>query len=243
MSKSKYLLLLLLCLSHVLGAIDVILLFGPPGSGKGTFSGYAKTKGWGHISAGDLLRDEISNKTDLGLLIEETIKSGGYVQPSITLQLVRAQALYYTKKNQPFIIDGFGCSETDAQALLALLGELGADAQVFFLDADDATCMARVLMRLVCPHCHFVSNLSTGLKEADKCPSCEQSNLAIRINDRPETILKRLTLYRNEIEPCYRSSFAHLPISTVYTDKDLLSCFLAFDTILSRLSPLLLNDD
>lgn len=100
-----------------------LVLFGPPGAGKGTQAVFLAQKfNLVHLSTGDLLRQEIAAKTDLGLIAEEIISKGELVPDSIVIGMIE------TKLNQPqktagFIFDGFPRTVTQANALDDLLSK------------------------------------------------------------------------------------------------------------------------
>ena len=88
------------------GRQNVMFVLGPPGSGKGTQCELIQDRlGWKHLSAGELLRQEQELGTSNGKLIAQTIREGGIVPVSITLQLLQ-QAMSQTQQNL-FLIDGF----------------------------------------------------------------------------------------------------------------------------------------
>lgn len=208
--------------------VDVILLFGPPGSGKGTFSQFAASRGYAHIGAGDLVREEVYNKTALGIAIKDIVEKGDPIDPAIMFNLVKAKALYYTEQHIPFIIDGYGRTPEDAAMLRQLLKELGVRVQVVFLDASDATCKERILSRLVCNSCHFVASELMGNVVDQICPHCNMSLLEKRLGDTVDIINNRLHTYRTKTEQNYRSQLVGLPTFFCNTDRSLDDCFIEY---------------
>ncbi len=208
--------------------VEVLLLFGPPGSGKGTFSQAASKKGYGHISGGDLLRDEVYRQTELGCRIEETIRKGDLVAPELILDLIKTKAAQYLAKGQSFIIDGYGRNSADAANLKSLIQEMGLPCRVVFFKADDATCKKRVLSRLVCSECHYIAG--SEHHEGDACPACNQAQLQLRMNDTPAVIDKRLRQYHEETYPHYHTFSEWFPSVVFSTDRDLQSCLFDYET-------------
>lgn len=229
---TRLIIFVILLFPKLLFSLEVILLFGPPGSGKGTFAQYAKEKGYGHISAGDLVRDEINRQTKIGLEIEELVKRGEYIDPAVMFQLVKDRAQEYVCKDRAFIIDGYGRTVSDAARVREFLHEIKAEVRVVFLEASDASCKERVLNRVVCPQCCAIFNQKMGFQPDSLCPHCHEGYLQIRLNDTPEVIEKRLKLYREQIHPCYSSFLVDLPSVVVNTDCDLESCFSFYDSLL-----------
>jgi adenylate kinase len=233
MNKSIFIVFLLL--PKFLLSLEVTLLFGPPGSGKGTFGQYAKERGYGHISAGDLIRDQIKLKTNLGIAIEETVKKGQYIDPAVMFQLVRERALQYALRNQSFIIDGYGRTADDGAKLRELIQELKAEARVLFLEASDRTCKERILGRLVCSSCNTIYNQQFGYQIESACPHCQAGHLEVRLNDTEHVIEKRLKQYRLEIEPCYRSFLEDMPSISYNTERDFETIFVYYNSLLENL--------
>ena len=227
-----FLFLFLLVFPKLVFSFEVVLLFGPPGSGKGTFAQCAKEKGYEHISAGDLVRDEVARKTEIGLAIEELVRKGEYINPVVMFQLVQDRALACVAKNHSFIIDGYGRTASDAARLREFLREIKAPGRVFFLDASDATCKERILNRLVCPCCFSIYNRNMGYQIESLCTNCHNAHLEVRLNDTPQVIEKRLKQYREEIEPCYRAFLVELPAISYNTDRDLQSCLAYYNALL-----------
>jgi len=213
---------------------EVVLLFGPPGSGKGTFSQIAKARGYAHIGAGDLIRHEIHKKTEIGLAIEELVNKGEYIDPAITFQLVKNHVVEYVAKGQPFIIDGYGRSYDDAARLRVLLKEINANVRVVFLDASNATCLERILHRLVCSDCPMIYNLKMGYTVNSACPSCKLGHLQERLNDTPYVTEKRLKFYRESILPCYLTFADDFPTVSYNTEPDLEACLAYYNGLLDE---------
>ena len=100
-----------------------LILFGPPGSGKGTQAEYiVREENLIHISTGDLFRKNITQKTDLGNLANEYISLGKLVPDQITIDLLAQELDQYTSPNG-FIFDGFPRTVLQAQAFDSLLGQ------------------------------------------------------------------------------------------------------------------------
>ena len=90
----------------------------PPAAGKGTQSKLLVDKyGYNHISTGDLLREEVANKTALGIQINEIISSGKLVDDEIVLTLLKNKLMSVLSNNNPFIIDGFPRTPNQAEML------------------------------------------------------------------------------------------------------------------------------
>src|SRR5215467_9979095 len=102
-----------------------LILFGPPGSGKGTQSERLIIRyGLKHLSTGDLLRSEIANQTPLGLEAKSFMDKGQLVPDEVVIGMI-SSALDNNPQAKGFLFDGFPRTQAQAQALDALLREKG----------------------------------------------------------------------------------------------------------------------
>lgn len=225
------------CFDEAMNALDkqeVVLLFGPPGCGKGTFSQVAKERGYAHISAGDLIRLEIQKQTEIGRNIETLVNRGEYIDPAITFQLVKNRVVEYVATGQPFIIDGYGRSFDDAARLRGFLKEINAKVRVVFLDASDTVCLERISHRLICSNCPMIYNQNMGHQANSLCPHCKQGHLQERLNDTQSVTEKRLKFYRESIYPAYYTFVDEFPTVTYNTESDVESCLRFYNSLLDE---------
>lgn len=125
-----------------------LLIIGPPGAGKGTqATKIAEHYGIPAISTGDIFRENIKNKTDLGLQVEKIVSSGSYVPDELTNAIV-ADRLQQADARSGFLLDGYPRTAEQVRALDAVLTEEGGalDA-VVLLEADIDEVVARLLKR------------------------------------------------------------------------------------------------
>ena len=134
-----------------------LVLFGPPGSGKGTQAERLRNQlRLRHISTGDLLREAVANKSELGKKVESVLASGQLVSDDIILGLMR-DAILAVKQDASlsgWLLDGFPRTLGQAKGLDALLAETGSaiDA-IFVLDATRAAVIERLSGRRTCTQC------------------------------------------------------------------------------------------
>jgi len=152
-----------------------IVIFGAPGSGKGTQSERIVEKfGINHISTGDVLRAEIKNETALGKTAKGYIDQGQLVPDELIIDIL-ASVLDSFKESKGVIFDGFPRTIPQAQALKVMLNERGQDVSVM-LDLD-------------VPEEELITRL---LKRGEQCG---------RADDNMETIKKRLVVYNTQTSP------------------------------------------
>ncbi len=125
-----------------------LVLFGPPGAGKGTQAEILKEKyNLVHISTGDVFRYNIKNATELGTLAKSYIDKGQLVPDSVTINMLEAE-VEKNSEAQGFIFDGFPRTEAQADALAALLASKNtAVAGMVALEVDDEVLVQRLLER------------------------------------------------------------------------------------------------
>ena len=153
-----------------------IVIFGAPGSGKGTQSDLIiKKYGLEHISTGDVLRNEIKNETELGKTAKEYIDKGQLIPDELMVNILASVYDSFGKEHQGVIFDGFPRTIPQAEALKKMLSERGHKvAAMIELDVPEDELMTRLVKR--------------G-KESG------------RSDDNEETIKKRLDVYRNQTAP------------------------------------------
>jgi adenylate kinase len=185
----------------------VLIVAGPPGSGKGYLANFFVDKySFGHISAGDLLREEVSKKTPLGESIANIIKDGNPVKNEVMHTLLKSKVTEEKSKHSFLIIDGFGGqSGEDAPFLQNLLKQIDLFDRtiVVFLESTDEECQKRMAGRLICSTCSRIYNINTSKpKKENFCDFCDQP-LIQRPQDTEGTIQKRITRYRDVMKDNY----------------------------------------
>ncbi|GAC1509299.1 MAG: adenylate kinase [Candidatus Dormibacteraceae bacterium] len=173
-----------------------LLLYGAPGSGKGTQANMLRSRfGIPHIATGDMLRAEIQAGTPLGLEAQPILAAGQYVSDDIMIAIIRSR-LRQPDSMRGFIIDGFPRTIPQAVALDALMQELGRRFnRVLYLKVETEELLRRLSGRLVCPRCQRTYPPGTAICEADG------SNLAQREDDKAEAVKPRIEIYLQKTIP------------------------------------------
>ena len=176
-----------------------LVVFGPPGVGKGTLSDMlAKKFGIPHISTGDIFRGEIkSGNSELIQYVEK-----GLLVPDSVVNKVIEKALKQEIYRKGFILDGYPRTIDQADFLENALWKLKEKIDfVFNLVASEDTIVARLAARRMCGKCGAAYNLITlKPKKKEACDKC-QGTLVQRKDDEPETIRKRIHVYQQETSP------------------------------------------
>jgi adenylate kinase len=179
-----------------------LILFGPPGVGKGTQAKILSEKlHLLHISTGDILRQEIALGTPLGIQAKEILADGHLVSDEIMIGIIE-RVLNSTAAKNGFILDGFPRTVAQAEALTALLIRLQLKLNVVLnMEIDQETVVQRLSSRVSCTSCGKIFNqITDALYNPSICPSCG-GELVQRDDDKPETIRKRLSVYDQSTAP------------------------------------------
>ena len=144
-----------------------IILFGPPGAGKGTQSKYLVKKINGfQISTGDMLRDEIKKDSEIGKIISNDMNDGKFVSDEIVNKLIK-KTIFDPKNKDRLIFDGYPRSINQAKNLNLLLDESNQKIDcIFFLNVNKDTIIKRIEKRKIIEK-RSDDDLNTILKRYD----------------------------------------------------------------------------
>jgi adenylate kinase len=183
------------------GPARALILFGPPGSGKGTQARLLKEcLAIPHIATGDMLRERIQRADELGLVIKRLIDGGDLVSDELINQMVE-ERLMLPDCAQGFILDGYPRTLSQAQTICDGLRRRGAGWFVIYLKVDYNVIIGRLAGRRYCSSCGAVFNVhSNPPKQAGVCDHCG-SPLLIRDDDRETVIRRRLEAYEEQTRP------------------------------------------
>ncbi|AZZ65574.1 adenylate kinase [Metamycoplasma phocicerebrale] len=173
-----------------------LIFIGAPGAGKGSIASLiVKEFGYFQLSTGDMFRQEIKNKTELGLKIKNILDSGKYVDDSITNELVKKRLSDLVKNKKPFILDGFPRTIDQAIFLEQLKKEGIVINQVLLLEITKEQIIERLSKRRVCPSCKKIYHLDSYPPIDNKyCKKCH-AEVIKRPDDEADVVLKRLAIY------------------------------------------------
>ncbi|MDE2816393.1 MAG: adenylate kinase [Chloroflexota bacterium] len=178
-----------------------LILLGPPGAGKGTQArALAESLGLRHLSTGELFRQHMQKETPLGVQARVYYDKGEYVPDRLVIAMVREElTLFHSGKG--IVLDGFPRTVAQAEALDEILAELGQQiTAAIVLVSDTEEIVTRAQGRRVCPEGHTYHTVKNPPSADGRC-DIDGLPLRQRIDDRPETVRKRIDTYHNRTKP------------------------------------------
>lgn len=178
-----------------------IIIFGPPGAGKGTQAEkIVKKFNVVHIATGDILREAVAKQTELGRKAKEYMVKGELVPDEVVIGIIKEKLREIRGKN--FLLDGFPRTLIQAEALDNFLKEVNSKIDVVLnLEVDEKEIIRRLSNRRVCKVCgaiyHLIFNPPKSPGKCDKCGG----ELYQRDDDKEESIRNRLEVYRKQTKP------------------------------------------
>ena len=156
----------------------IIILLGPPGSGKGTQANFIKNKlSIPHLSTGDILRQSVKNQTDLGNKVKNIMAKGELVSDDLVLDVIK-ERVSESDCDQGFILDGYPRNIVQAESLNIVLNDINRNIdRILFLDVDFAVLQSRIESR------------------------SKENNEEKRADDTSEVLIKRLEEYKIQTAP------------------------------------------
>jgi len=175
-----------------------IVLFGPPGAGKGTQAArITDSTGLPQVSTGDMLRAAVKNGTDTGIAAKQYMDAGQLVPDSIIIDLIKERVLEKDAQNG-LMFDGFPRTVPQAEAL----AEITEVSHVISIEVPDERIVERICGRYSCASCgavyHDTFNPTSTEGVCDQCGSTEMKR---RADDNESTVLQRLGAYHEQTSP------------------------------------------
>jgi adenylate kinase len=179
-----------------------LVLLGPPGAGKGT---QAERLGeelkLPHVASGGLFRENLKNKTELGLLASRYITKGELVPDDVTIAMIRDR-LERPDYENGVILDGFPRTLAQAEGLKEILAGMGRTLDgVLYIAVPDEELVGRLSGRRICRRCQTPYHIQFNPpQEQGVCGTCG-GDLYQRDDDKPETVRARLEVYHQQTSP------------------------------------------
>jgi len=206
-----------------------LIIFGPPGSGKGTYAfRIMQPLGIAKISTGDIFREERDKGTELGRKVDEHMRSGELVPDDITIEILRKRLLQ-PDAQRGFILDGYPRTVRQAEAL----DELTRIDAVINLIIPEEILVEKIAARRICQNCGNLYNVADinreirGVryvlppmlpKKPGVCDRCG-GRLIQREDDRPEVVRERLRVYERQSKPVIGYYEGKVPFVDVHVNK------------------------
>lgn len=212
-----------------------IVLMGLPGAGKGTQADKIVEKyGIPHISTGDMFRAAIKDGTELGVKAKSFMDQGALVPDEVTIGIVR-ERLSKPDCDEGFLLDGFPRTVPQAEALDALLKDLGKSIEyVLDIEVETDELVARLSGRRICKECgtsyHLIFNPP---KEEDVCDK-DGGELYQRADDNPDTVMNRLEVNMNQTAPLLDFYSEKGVLTKINGQQDINLVFKDLDAILQQ---------
>ena len=181
--------------------MKAIVLFGSPGSGKGTQAKMLmQCLNVPHISTGDMLRDQIRQDGVLGRAVGAKMAAGALVLDDVVNRMVQ-ERLSQPDAAPGFILDGYPRTIAQAEYLCGWLDGRGIREVVIHLAVDYNSIIARLTGRRQCPRCGTLYNIVSRPPKCDGVCDLDGEKLVIRDDDREEVIRERLNAYDQQTRP------------------------------------------
>jgi adenylate kinase len=182
--------------------VPAVILFGAPGSGKGTQARLLRQHcvNGPHISTGDMLRQHIASGDEIGLQSRDMMKAGRLVPDDLVNRLVE-ERIQQPDCRGGFILDGYPRTVNQATELRRVAAKFGVDTSVVHLLVDYEKLVARLSGRRQCPVCGTLYSSKTNPPKVAGICDRDGAVLVTREDDREEVIRERLRQYDLETRP------------------------------------------
>ena len=178
--------------------MDSIVLFGPPGAGKGTQAQrITESTGLPQVSTGDMLRAAVGSGTAVGLEAKRYMDAGKLVPDNVIIQLI-IERLKKDDAKGGVMFDGFPRTIPQAEAL----SQIAYVSHVISINVPDSKIVERICGRFTCKTCGFVYHeVFNPPLVIDSCDHCNKTDFKKRADDNEDTVISRLEAYHNQTSP------------------------------------------
>jgi adenylate kinase len=210
-----------------------IIVMGLPGAGKGTQADNIVEKyDTPHISTGDMFRAAISEGTELGIKAKSYMDQGALVPDEVTIGIVR-ERLSKPDCDKGFLLDGFPRTVPQAEALDALLSDMGRKIEhVLNIEVDPDELVKRLTGRRICKVCGTSYHLQFNPPKVEGVCDKDGGELYQREDDNPETVKNRLEVNMTQTAPLLAFYNAKSVLSNIDGQQDIDDVFKELDAIL-----------
>ncbi len=180
---------------------DIIILLGPPASGKGTQASLIREKiGFENLSSGSLLREEVATGSDMGKKISTIIDAGNLVSDELMFEVLSKKIR--NSNSFGFILDGFPRTLKQAEILSDYVSKSDMKIKkVFIIDLDEKNILDRICNRITCKKCGAIYNILSKRPKVDGvCDVCGSTDLVDRSDDlNRSAVKKRIDIFKTNI--------------------------------------------
>jgi len=181
--------------------VGAVVLFGPPGAGKGTQAReIVRRMGIPQISTGDMIRAQINAGTELGRKVGTIMERGELIPDEYVNELVKVR-LQEPDCGRGFVLDGYPRTPGQAQALQKMLAGNGLPIMAFHIQIGYNELIPRITGRRLCPRCGRIYNIYANPPRQPNVCDLDSTPLETRADDREEVIRERLLAYEKQTRP------------------------------------------